>query len=1446
MNAKRQNLLTNFLQGILITSLIGLTAVLFAPVQRNVSERMARLHQEAVTRIEQQLGRSFSYERISPSILSRFTIRGVTIGSIHGPDPLLELEALSVRYAILPLLFGQPEQAIRGVRVQNTSIFVDTRIDTELVELLTGSRAEGESSTGDTFGLVQAIPDGIVVSGRNLTVTVQDELGQIRMSRLRFDAAQGQNGLDVDARFNLDGHTSLWAELGPVEAQVRLEGGFDTSFGNVTALLDIRSFTSSLFRLNRQQFRLQAGSERVEIRKVEDDAPVDVAVLLTPDSVAASLVADTYQLSQLVRLEGAWSVIDPWLASTVTGSARFSWDRLSGADYEADFSAGVPEDRIQGGLEFDLRTYGDLSEARIPTLRVATPYGRFLFSGSLSLETLLPTGSLYLDRVALAGGPPLSASVSLSEDNGASVIESAGILYAGVSISDLSGRIQRTGSRIQTDVSARIANPGTIRIRADLDLQSLADARATALLSNISVPEAVLPLVAAFTDRPVPEPLADLLQTTRLSGHANWRGLQPDRWSGDAQVRLSDSLYSDRSARVDAQVRGQDLRGQVDLRLPDIVLTGEYVLRPARTALLGLDSRLTVQGVEYELRAMLGPEYLSVTGGPGIQADAFFPSGQPVSASFRLRDIALPTTAFTDEGTRLSTDLQAVFTDEDDWRITLRSLEAENLIVPWLETSDLSAQGRVDSGGAILDRLRLTDQFGSIEAAAILQWDGTNGFTIDAVADNPADSSERYEIQLSVGDSVDGRVQLRGADLRRARVETLVGAADASVDVSGRAGNILLSGDISTRDAVFDGEELSLQTRFSLGSDEVSFRDLSAAYIGISIEDGTARVSTVDSRIEANLDTRVPLGGDIYPVRVEIAGNLDSETDAEHDGDAGLLTQDFDLSVRLAGTPAFADLPDVWEFDLARRAGRLSVIGGPDESVAIVVEPSGEFFMTLGTPLPLSLEADGSFSAGEVELNLTGIDLDVASLPGVFDFDGAAIISGRASGSLRMLGPITDPDFFGTIPVTNFEMTVDQLPDTIGPANGFLVFSEKEMRIHPIRVPIGQATADASGFFLISRWNIEQFELQIATVGQPGVRFVEDFDGFMVDGFGQGTISIIDNGADLLLSGSLTAHNTTMTLGPVDEEPDEPTPERDNPLLVDLTITAGRSVEFLWPTTQLPILRAVSAPGARVQIQADTVRNTFALTGDVATQGGELFYLDRTFLIREGLIRFNETQENVDPRLTLRAETRDIGPDGPVRISIIAEESPLSELTVRAVSDPPLSEEDLLVIFGGGVFATGDSLVSLSGAVLAGTELVGQFGLIRRAEAGIRSALQLDLFSVRTQLFQNLVRGVIDDPTDDPDEAAIPSLGRVFNNTTVFLGRSLGPDVFAELLVQFRARSPFDDASERAFAGIDIDSEFSLEFETPFFDLQWSFFPRTPGALFVPDNQFTFSWGFSY
>jgi len=43
-----------------------------------------------------------------------------------------------------------------------------------------------------------------------------------------------------------------------------------------------------------------------------------------------------------------------------------------------------------------------------------------------------------------------------------------------------------------------------------------------------------------------------------------------------------------------------------------------------------------------------------------------------------------------------------------------------------------------------------------------------------------------------------------------------------------------------------------------------------------------------------------------------------------------------------------------------------------------------------------------------------------------------------------------------------------------------------------------------------------------------------------------------------------------------------------------------------------------------------------------------------------------------------------------------------------------------------------------------------------------------------------------------------------------------------------------------------IDTELSVGFETPFFDIEWGFQPRSPDKLFVPDNRFTLSWGFTY
>jgi len=104
---------------------------------------------------------------------------------------------------------------------------------------------------------------------------------------------------------------------------------------------------------------------------------------------------------------------------------------------------------------------------------------------------------------------------------------------------------------------------------------------------------------------------------------------------------------------------------------------------------------------------------------------------------------------------------------------------------------------------------------------------------------------------------------------------------------------------------------------------------------------------------------------------------------------------------------------------------------------------------------------------------------------------------------------------------------------------------------------------------------------------------------------------------------------------------------------------------------------------------------------------------------------------------------------------------------------------------------------------------------------------------------------VIDQNQEYPLDNAVPSLGQYLDNTTLFMGKYLGTDLFLELLVQLSSSKP-TTAGPRSLAGIEVESEVSLEFQTPFFLLEWSFFPRDPSSLFLADNTISFSWEYSY
>ncbi|MFW5994854.1 MAG: translocation/assembly module TamB domain-containing protein, partial [Spirochaetia bacterium] len=1184
----------------------------------------------------------------------------------------------------------------------------------------------------------------------------------------------------------------------------------------------------------------------------QDPSPVDVVLEGGPEGLKIHMAAEDYRLSELLGTRGDWADIDPWLATPFSGEASVSFDDGGITAYEADLSTQIPRERLGLPVQLDARVNGDLERMRVSSARATTPLGRAIFAGSVALPSFMPSGSLYIDGLQPDERfPSLTARFAVEPEGSSLVIRSERIDYGGITATDVETTLTRSRETYRAGLTANVGEQGAIGLRLHVNADNFEDIsarfavnrirshRLSSLMSGV-IPGELSPGASAF------------LRNRLFSGSARIEST-PDRLHlATASIAMQDIEVPEHRFVASVRERSGEYDGTITVHQDSLSAESSFVASSVTAESVEAMFDVSVNEQNYSFRGTLSDgNRLSLTGDDGSTANVDLLSDGQLRAQVNVRELELPEALLGDgdSGTAPVVSLAASvdYASPREWRVGVTRASAQQLHIAGRPV-DVMFSGRLNESGGIIETLELADDYGEVEGAMTLsyvfspEFSGSANFIAEGVR-----SDELYEAELEYGpDGMNASARMRAFPLERFEMENFAGTMNADVTLEGTPDEPLVSAGVSLVEASYDEEPIAGSVSVEYAEERVSFSGLTVDYLSSSLTGGSGALDLDEGVFNMTASLEGVRQEEPFVTTLDVDGQM--ETDGDLFGTDPVRTP-FNAQVVLDGIPMEMDLSDRWEFDVRRDTrGEIRVSGGPRESIAATISADGVFSLSLSAPLPVVVEADGVLSAADIEANISRISLDVSSLPEVFDLGEFRIVAGTAEGSLRMTGPIFDPDFFGTLEARGVEGELEIFTDPIGPADGFIVFSEKQMRIQRLSTPVGDAAATFEGTFLISRWEIEQFELDIETESAIGPRIVSDFDSVDIDGFATGSISIAQSGNDVELTGDLVAHNTEVTLSEIDDtEAAEPTGPDDAELVVDLSIEAGRSVEFLWPTEGFPILRAVAQPGDGVNISGDSRTQAFSLNGEVGMQGGELFYFDRTFLIREGLIRFSETQDNFDPRVTVRAETRDIGPEGPIRISLVADESRLSELTVRVVSDPPLPQDEIFALLGAGVFSSVEGgLVNLSGAVLLGSDLASQFGVMRTIESSIRNALQLDLFTVRTQLFQNLVREVIDEPVQtQPQDAPIPSLGRYFDNTTLFLGRSLGPSVFLELLVQLRAEDPFSDA-QRQFAAIDVDTELSLEFETPYFDIGWSFLPQSPEKLFVPDNRVTLSWRFTY
>jgi hypothetical protein len=448
------------------------------------------------------------------------------------------------------------------------------------------------------------------------------------------------------------------------------------------------------------------------------------------------------------------------------------------------------------------------------------------------------------------------------------------------------------------------------------------------------------------------------------------------------------------------------------------------------------------------------------------------------------------------------------------------------------------------------------------------------------------------------------------------------------------------------------------------------------------------------------------------------------------------------------------------------------------------------------------------------------------------------ISAGVATGTVSVNGPVNDPDFAGQLDIVGGGLRSAYSPDEAGPVRGALVFDGKSVHSAKTVAAVGPARMSALASFTIDHWVPRSFEISLATEGTVPARLRGRFGRLIADGSGTGQVRIAGDDRSVSVTGSLVVSDCKIALG--DVPPGKFVPE-DVPTVVSMAVETGRRVEFFWPSLDLPVLRTSAAPGGAIAVTYRGDTGAYTVKGSAGVQGGEIYYFDRSFILKKGTITFDEDQAEFDPWITATAEVREWDPDTveAVKITLHAD-STLSRFSPRFTSDPPRSDALILAMIGAPILNRAETQ-GLGLAALVYTDILSQTWILRPFEQKVRQVLNLDMFSIRTQILQNLLAQKLFGSTANP-----------LDNTSVSLGKYLGNDLFLEMLVRLQQPQLPGGAIAAggglnpSGTGLQPDLELTLEWTTPFFLLGWSFLPRHPESLFLTDNSLSFNWRFSY
>jgi translocation and assembly module TamB len=1395
---------------------------------RHVESRVRMVREAGITTLENATAQELSWDAVSPSILQGITVYGVRISD--------NAAARSVVVRINPasLLWGDPRDLIPEVIVNQPTISITSAED----------RARLEQTLRFVTRNAQGRRD-LIVRVRRGTLAVSDTAGDLALSDISGDIELVRTRISGILSTVVQLDTEVTGDPFTLGTAIRAELQGRRGGPDLSANVELTDIEGTHLAMADQSFRIERRADTVYLERVRSSDPLDLTASLDEEmgTIAVSVLSQDYRPEVTGTLHGPWAGYQPWLATRLTARLDLLLSLEAGLlSSEGSLIAFSEHPDLPAPLEIDTTYRATLEQITLDRFVARTGGGTMRFRGDYRFGELAPNGTVSFQNFSYGPLPLFSGRAVVSSTRGGAGISSEQLSVNGAFLYRIVGSLS-TGSRYTSArLSAALDPEGSNVVDANARFSDLDDITGEVRFRDAGVGQ-LIDIAGAF-GRAVSVPEA--VRAATVNGI-----VRVDRRDGELSLNVPYILLDDpsgggRSARLSGTYRNDTvLLDQLVLVVGGTRVHTTGFLRIGSAGTIDFQTEVTVNSVRYPLRGTYSSQGELVVFGPDGIDLRIEPSRGGIRLEARLGGIALPL-----GNARADARVEGLFFSPNDWFLSVTDLHISDLPAPGGGTADLRLAVGLGPQDGRIGVVSFTDSAGTLAGTFDVSYRFREDLDIQLSGSLGAfDTEERYRIasRYSTGQiAVD--VRFENSPASRLTADARSGTVDGALQVVGTFRNPQIRAFLETDSVRLSNQEVEARLLLYLDESElrVSGSDLVLGTSAVRIDEvrldrvtGALTGAAVVSQVGQDREYRISLRGD--------AGELptiDAAEMLERPVFAQVAVTLVEGSAEESASAAAAFALGTYRFERIDGESRLR---RDDGAIDVYVSDRGTFQMELAAPLPVQLQASGQVRPGDIEVTASGITIDIPTMASLLGLSAVEVPSGTARGSLRILGSPSDPDFFGTIAIRDLTATTPVGPDIVGPLDSTLIFEEKLIRMPVESVSMGGATIELSARAIISRLALEEYELDLVVAGDRGVRVDRAFGPVYVDGTARGRVVVGGNLRETRLEGRLFTSGTEILIE--ERQPGLPG-DGQRSISLDLEVETGRAVQFVWPDRDFPVLRSNFATGQTILITADTAAGQFALTGNLDIQSGDVFYFDRNFLIRDGQISFSESQDEFDPRLSARAELREVTPEGPVRIYLVADGQRLSEFSPRFESNPPLPGNEIVAILGGNIFQQGGSdSVNLTTALLSTSDVVTQFGVFRQFEDAVRERLDLDLFAIRTSVIQNVLLSAIT-PADETVAPVAPSLGSYLNDTSIFMGRYLGDAVFGQAVIQLRSREMEDQREEdpgiQRLGGVLIDSEISLEWQTPFFLLEWNFAPQNPEELFIRDNTITFSWSFSY